>query len=122
MILSIVGTIGNVNVIDESLNNANLTENCVKFVNIKEVSINYLYQYMVSKEGKYCIESGIVGGVQGKLPIYNILAIPILIPDSEYLLEWNLKQNIINQSLKNTSKEIIKLKELQTVMLSGMGR
>ena len=41
IILSIVGTIGNVNVIDDTLNMANLTENCVKLVNLHSVSHNY---------------------------------------------------------------------------------
>ena len=81
VIVSIVGTIGNINVIDESLDGANLTENCVKFVNLRGISNSYLYSYLVSREGKSIIEQSIVGGVQGKLPIYNIERIELLIPD-----------------------------------------
>lgn len=122
IILSIVGTIGNVNTIDESLNGANLTENCVRFVNVKKITSNYLYQYLVSKEGQRQIEQGIVGGVQGKLPIYNIASIPILVPSSESMTKWEKDQTAIDGTLKCTIREIEKLIEIQTIMLSGMGR
>ena len=122
IILSIVGTIGNVNTIDESLNGANLTENCVRFVNVKKITSNYLYQYLVSKEGQRQIEQGIVGGVQGKLPIYNIASIPILVPSSESMTKWEKDQSAIDGTLKCTIREIEKLIEIQTIMLSGMGR
>lgn len=122
IILSIVGTIGNVNTIDESLNGANLTENCVRFVNVKKITSNYLYQYLVSKEGQRQIEQGIVGGVQGKLPIYNIASIPILVPSSESMTKWEKDQTAIDGTLKCTIREIEKLTETQTIILSGMGR
>lgn len=72
VILSIVGTIGLVGIIDESLNNANLTENCVKFVNIKNYDNLYLYYYLSSQKGQQQIKAGTVGSTQPKLPIYNI--------------------------------------------------
>lgn len=72
IILSIVGTIGLVGVIDKSLNNANLTENCVKFVNIKNYDNLYLYYYLISQKGQDQIKAGTVGSTQPKLPIYNI--------------------------------------------------
>lgn len=122
VILSIVGTIGNVNVIDESLNGANLTENCVKFINLRNISNNYLYSFLVSKEGKSIIEQNIVGGVQGKLPIYNIEKIELLIPSVEAVKNFNFKIGIIDTELKTRLKENNKLKELQSLLLAKMGQ
>ena len=81
VILSIVGTIGLVAIVGNSLNNANLTENCVKFVNLKRIDSNYLYYFLISPLGQDEISKGIVGAVQPKLPIKNIENISILVPD-----------------------------------------
>ena len=122
IILSIVGTIGSVNVIDESLNGANLTENCVKLVNLRIISNSYLYSFLVSKEGKSIIEQSIVGGVQGKLPIYNIEKMELLIPSEEVINDFNLKMSIIDTDMKIRLKEKIKLMELQSLLLAKMGQ
>ena len=81
IIISIVGTIGLVAVIGESLDKANLTENCVKLVDIKNFDKDYLYYYLISPYGKQEIEKGIVGAVQAKLPIKNIQSITIKAPN-----------------------------------------
>jgi len=81
VILSIVGTIGLVAIVGNSLNNANLTENCVKFVNLKRIDSNYLYYFLISPLGQDEISKGIVGDVQPKLPIKNIENISIPVPD-----------------------------------------
>ena len=122
IILSIVGTIGNVNVIDKTLNNANLTENCVKLTNLSKVSHHYLYLYLVSTEGRSAIEQGIVGGVQGKLPIYNIEKIPVIIPNEVALTEFEQRINTIDTDSKLRQQENIKLTELQSLLLAKMGR
>lgn len=81
IIISIVGTIGLVAIIGHSLNNANLTENCVKLIDVKDIDREYLYYYLVSDKGKNEIEKGVVGAVQAKLPIKNIQVIKIKAPD-----------------------------------------
>lgn len=81
VILSIVGTIGLVAIVGNSLNNANLTENCVKFINLKGIDSNYLYYFLISPLGQDEISKGIVGAVQPKLPIKNIENISIPVPD-----------------------------------------
>lgn len=83
IILSIVGSIGLVTIIGESLNNANLTENCVKITNFNGIDRDYLYYYLISKSGQEEIRKGTVGAVQSKLPIKNILQIKIPLPDIE---------------------------------------
>ncbi|CDC54831.1 restriction modification system DNA specificity domain protein [Phocaeicola coprophilus CAG:333] len=84
IILAIVGnTIGLVAIIGKSLNNANLTENCVKIIANKEVSQEYIYYYLTSIYGQNKIKKSIVGAAQPKLPIKNIISITISAPSKE---------------------------------------
>lgn len=80
VIISIVGSIGFVAKIDNDLNNANLTENCVKLVNLNNLDSKFLYYYLVSRLGQYEIFKNTVGAVQKKLPIYGVQNIQISLP------------------------------------------
>jgi len=80
VVISIVGTIGLVAQIDEQLDNASLTENCVKLVNLKNLISRYLYYYLTSRNGQYEINKNTVGAVQKKLPIYGVQSIKIILP------------------------------------------
>lgn len=80
VIISIVGTIGEIAIIGESLNNASLTENCVKLVDLISIDKDFLYYFLISDKGKDEIKKGIVGAVQPKLPIKNILQFEINLP------------------------------------------
>lgn len=77
LILSIVGTVGLVSIVDEYFNNASLTENCVKLTGLDEKDAKYLYYYLLSQYGKEEIKARTVGAVQPKLPLYNIEKIQI---------------------------------------------
>lgn len=90
VILSIVGTIGNVSIIDQSLDNASLTENCVKLVPNDELLSEYLYYFLISSNGKTEIQKGIIGSTQPKLPFYNIEQINIP------LIDINKQKHIVN--------------------------
>ena len=81
IILSIVGTIGLVSIVGDSLNEANLTENCVKLTSFSGIDRDYLYYYLRSSYGQQEIARGTVGAVQAKLPIKNIQDITIPLPD-----------------------------------------
>ena len=73
VIIAIVGnTIGLVSLIGDSLDGANLTENCVKLVDVKGYLNKYIYYYLISPMGQAQIHAGIVGSSQPKLPIYNV--------------------------------------------------
>ena len=100
ILISIVGTIGNIGIVDKSLNNANLTENCVKLTNFsKQIEPDYLYYFLKSPDGYIQIQKGIVGAVQQKLPIKNIESIEIpVIPLEE--------QQRISQVLKSIDDKI----------------
>lgn len=120
LIISIVGSIGIVKIVDYSLNGANLTENCVKITNIKKVNSHYLYYLLNSTHGQSDIEMRTVGGVQGKLPIYNIHSINIVCPNREYFDKF---QSIINVITSQEQKKIhIRnlLLEVQELLLSKM--
>lgn len=80
IIVSIVGSVGFVALIDEDLNNASLTENCVKFVNLKNLDSKFLYYFLISSDGQGEIAKNTVGAVQKKLPIYGVQNIQILLP------------------------------------------
>ena len=122
VIVSIVGTIGNVNVIDQSLDNANLTENCVKLINLKGVSCHFLYSFLTSKDGQLLITQSVVGGVQAKLPIYNIERIELLIPSTQALRHFDSKIEIVDKEVKLRQQENEKLTELQSLLLARMGK
>ena len=80
ILISIVGTIGLVGIVGDSLHGANQTENCVKLVNLKGIDRDYLYYFLSSNLGQNEIKRGIVGAVQSKLPIKNIENINIPLP------------------------------------------
>ena len=80
IILSIVGTIGLAAMVGESLDNANLTENCVKIVVSEKIDNKFLYYYLKSPLGQSEIARGTVGAVQAKLPIKNIQDIDVWLP------------------------------------------
>jgi type I restriction enzyme S subunit len=80
ILISIVGTIGLVALVGESLNFANLTENCVKLVELNKIDNDFLYYFLISSLGQSEIAKGIVGAVQAKLPIKNIQDISLMLP------------------------------------------
>lgn len=83
ILLSIVGTIGLVGIVDISLNNANQTENCVKIKVLDTIVRDFLYYYLLSDYGQKEIKKGTVGAVQAKLPLKNILNISLPLPPLE---------------------------------------
>lgn len=118
IIISIVGTIGLIGKIDKSLNNANLTENCVKLIDLKGIDYEYLYYYLSSNIGQHEISKGTVGAVQAKLPIKNIRDIPVKLPPlpeqkriAEILSSLDDKielNNKINKNLEEMAQAIFK--------------
>lgn len=120
IIISIVGTIGLINVIDETLNKANLTENCVKLTNLKNINSDFIYHYLSSSIGQRIIETKTVGGVQGKLPLYNIQSIPIILSDQEIMGKFERFVQKINSSIKNYTMQNSKLSNLRDLLLSKL--
>jgi len=80
ILISVVGTIGLVGIVGNTLDKANQTENCDKIINIKKVLSEYLYYYLVSSFGQHEIKKGTVGAVQPKLPLKNVKDIIVKYP------------------------------------------
>lgn len=80
ILISVVGTIGLVGIVGNTLDKANQTENCDKIINIKKVLSEYLYYYLVSSFGQDEIKKGTVGAVQPKLPLKNVKNIIVKYP------------------------------------------
>jgi len=120
VILSIVGTIGLVNVVHESLDKANLTENCVKLTNFKSINSDYIYHYLSSPIGQRNIETKTVGGVQGKLPLYNIQSIQVVVPKPEILEKYLSISSGINEIQQVKTTENSKLELIRDLLLSKL--
>lgn len=117
VLISIVGTIGLTAIVDKSLDNANLTENCVKVTNLNGISPEYLLLYLRSPAGIEAIQKGTVGAVQLKLPIKNIQAIPVpLLPKLEVEPLEHLLLAIFRQIAANV-KESKCLAEIRDTLL-----
>ena len=118
VIISIVGTIGLVSVIQKKYHKASLTENCAKLIGLNESDSLYLYYYLTSEFGQQKIKELTVGAVQPKLPLYNIEKIQIPWPDSS--IRENIVSNIsilddkiannnhINQTLEEIAQALFK--------------
>lgn len=117
VLISIVGTIGLTAIVDDTLNNANFTENCVKITNLHTITPEYLLLYLRSNAGVEAIARGTVGAVQLKLPIKNIqtIMIPIL-PASEIQLLGNTLSSIFSKISANVL-ESKKLHEIRDTLL-----
>jgi type I restriction enzyme S subunit len=96
IIVSIVGTIGMVCKVHPSLDKANLTENCVKLTNLRDITSDFLYLFLSSPDGQEAIKRGTVGAVQAKLPIKNIQAISFVCPPSSVMSDFD---DIMSQTM-----------------------
>lgn len=101
ILISIVGTIGAIACVGRSLKGANLTENCVKLVNIDYFTNDYIYHFLNSDAGKGAIQAGVVGATQPKLPIYNIKRIKILKPQIDLIDKFTTMIEPMNQEIMN---------------------
>lgn len=119
ILISIVGTIGLIAIVGDSLNGANLTENCVKLVKLDNIDSEYLYYYLKSPFGQQNISRGTVGAVQAKLPIKNIqefsINCPKLVSDQRRIasilssLDCKIElNNKINADLEEMAQAIFK--------------
>ena len=80
ILISVVGTIGLVGIVGDTLDGANQTENCDKLTNFKGIDRDFLYYYLVSPLGQGEIAKGTVGAVQPKLPLKNIQDFTVRFP------------------------------------------
>ncbi|MCQ2276450.1 MAG: restriction endonuclease subunit S [Bacteroidales bacterium] len=62
------------------------------------------------------------GSVQGQLTVPNVEAYKIAIPPMLLLQSFNKQYDVVSKGVELHSKEIEKLTEIQTIILSGLGR
>lgn len=117
VLISIVGTIGLTAIVDKTLDNANLTENCVKLTGVKSVTPEYLLLYLRSSAGVEAIKRGTVGAVQLKLPIKNIQAIPVPLLEPTEMHKLNEMLSIIFNQISANVIEIKQLSEIRDTLL-----
>lgn len=111
VILAIVGnTLGIASIIGSTLDGANLTENCCKFIDIDESKVlpEYLYYSLISPLNQNVIQKFKVGSSQPKLPIYNIerLLIPKISIEEQQKLCSSLSK--IDAQIKRNNKMVQK--------------
>ena len=117
VLISIVGTIGLTAIVDDTLDSANLTENCVKLTNLKHVTPEYLLLYLRSNAGQEAIAKSTVGAVQLKLPLKNIQALPVPLLNSKELTSLNEILAPIFAKISNNVIENRKLIDLRETIL-----
>ena len=120
LIISIVGTVGAVALVGESLDKANLTENCSKIVHIKGYIPEFLYYYLSSEYGQREIQKKTVGEVQAKLPLKNILDIkvPVLTEDEQKdLIE---KFRSIDEEIEQETAYYMKMENVKRGLLKDL--
>ena len=120
LIISIVGTVGAVALVGETLDKANLTENCAKIANIKGYSPEFLYYFLKSEYGQKVIASGTVGEVQAKLPLKNILEIkvPVLsMQKQEAVVE---KLRIVDEKIEREVQYYNKMESIKAGMMHDL--
>lgn len=83
VLISIVGTIGAISILDKCFERCNFTENAAKIVCSNKLNPYYLYAFLLSQIGQRQLKRLTVGGVQPKLPLYAVEEIKILLPDKQ---------------------------------------
>jgi restriction endonuclease S subunit len=84
VLITIVGnSIGDVGIVKFDLKKCNLTENCAKLVNLKEIRADYLFFFLLSKYGQHQIEREKVGTSQPKLALVRIRDFNVPVPSQE---------------------------------------
>ena len=117
VVVSIVGTIGLTAIVDGTLDGANLTENCVKVTNLKNLTPEYLFLFLRSDDGKNQISMGTVGAVQSKLPIKNIRALSIPILSNHELSELGESLRAFFTRISSNINQMKVLTELRDTLL-----
>ncbi|MCQ5336151.1 restriction endonuclease subunit S [[Ruminococcus] torques] len=100
ILISVVGTIGLVGIVGESLDKANQTENCDKITNLRGVDKDYLYYFLTSSKGQYEISKATVGAVQPKLPLKNIQDLEFPLPTIETQVKISSILNKIDEKIR----------------------
>ena len=117
VIVSVVGTIGLTAYIGNTLNGANLTENCNKLTSFNGDLAAWSYFFLRSPAGAEAIRLGTVGAVQAKLPLKNIKSIEVPFIPALEMEKTEAKLNDILSAIQTNLVESLALGELRTTLL-----
>ena len=80
LVTNVGNSIGDVGIVKFKIDKCNLTENCIKIINLKQNNTNYIFSFLNSKYGNLQILREMVGTAQPKLAIERVrnFIIPIL--------------------------------------------
>ena len=117
VIVSVVGTIGLTAYIGNTLNGANLTENCNKLTSFNGDLAAWSYFFLRSPDGAEAIRLGTVGAVQAKLPLKNIKSIEVPFVPALEMEKTVAKLNDILSAIQTNLVESLALGELRTTLL-----
>lgn len=117
VIVSVVGTIGLTAYIGNTLNGANLTENCNKLTSFNGDLAAWSYFFLRSPDGAEAIRLGTVGAVQAKLPLKNIKSIEVPFIPALEMEKTVAKLNDILSAIQINLVESLALGELRTTLL-----
>ena len=120
IIISIVGTIGLTAIVGDTLDGANLTENCVKLTDFNNISPFYILLFLRTNDGKMAINNEIVGAVQAKLPIKNVQEIKIPIIPEDNMNKINKLSAKIFSIISNVQLEVDRLEVIQNKILKSV--
>lgn len=81
---------------------------------------DYIYHFLNSNYGQKEIEMKTVGGVQGKLPMYNIESFQIVIPSNEIIKAFTNILKVLNNNIQLILVENITLNRMKDLLLSKM--
>lgn len=117
VIVSVVGTIGLTAYIGNTLNGANLTENCNKLTSFNGDLAAWSYFFLRSPAGAEAIRLGTVGAVQAKLPLKNIKSIEVPFIPALEMEKTEAKLNDILSAIQTNLVESLALGELRATLL-----
>jgi type I restriction enzyme, S subunit len=136
IVITIVGAnIGDVGLIPIELDNANLTENAVKLTSFNEkCHFKYLLYFFLSPGKKHQIQQISAGSAQGKLGIYKIKEIEVILPPlsiqrkiasilSAYddMIENNLKRiKLLEEKAFLRYKEIVRSEKMEEYFIENV--
>ncbi|WP_051683027.1 restriction endonuclease subunit S [Salinicoccus luteus] len=121
LIISIAGTLGKVCIVDQSLEDANLTENCNKITNYEEnISQYFLYTYLKSNKIQTYINREKTTSSQPKLALDRLRNFTILVPKKEEQIKISNLFNTIDKILERNTQKLTLLKIKKKSLLQKM--
>lgn len=113
ILITIVGAnIGDVGIVPKYLDGSNLTENAVKLTDYKDIIPQFLVKYLISNYCREIMQQSAAGAAQGKLGIYKINEMYILLPKIEIQKKIASILSAYDDLIENNNKRIAILEKM----------